>query len=1326
MRQEWGYCLPFTRPVALTDLYPSPCILTECNSYVHLGASFETSQSSQIEATDRVLEFGNLGSRKGNQAREGLGEGEGEWRSGEDRPPGSRDGGIGRGGRVVARCADSTDDVAMAGGERKCRKHPHALAHVAACALRGQPAALYVLHALRARTAAPAAPTAPTSSQKRDPAAAAATARVAQAVARQGVEQAVLGEVVADGHVCRRLHCLAARLQAAPGVADTAAAAWAVPRVPADVDCQLASVPCPLAACRMVQQAADAGSAGGIAGGNACGDAAGGDVGSDGEEGSDWDSESGDVWVGWTGGESDDDESEGGEEGEERAESALLKSSIQHPLPPPQHQHYHATPRSQRGEPRLEQGSAVGAGGAGAEGDDAVLRGFGRALSLVLAQYEAGVSQLARTCIAALSASPQTPAAAADCPSHVRSLLAAGPGRDAVEAADVAAPGASDAVLLLAMRSRRLREQLRRLVVLLGMDPGARETAGGERKGHPWEEGALRGRETAGGEKEDAWSVVYQCPQMLMPSSSDPSSSGMRGMPLTPPAAHMHRTPHTHHIDRAVAASGGSRGLRSTMALGDLSSLHPSLAAAAAATAAAAAGSAAAAGTASPATSATTAITRTAATSAGRFTPTRTITPSRMVTPSHLVTPSRQVIPSHLVTPSPSVTPSQFDTPRFLSNQAAAAGDAWSATLFLRPRKINHLLPLFLHPVSHLVVRTAQQQHILLSAPSPTIRQLASRLSSLLSALLLPHSHPFPSLPTNGNKPRHIQPALASDWSIDFTLAGVARTREIVQHLLAKAELQVRQLLDALEPRPGAEGEARMADVGDVLAEQLVVAAGPVLPAGAGTAVTDMWRGTAAEGAAVTGMESSVTGVASGGQALGGKEEEREGGQGGKEQGREQICSGCGWSHEPSWHAPGDVVAAADWPWKGTHPAPLSNLLAGVQMPSNESARSPSSTSPNPTLRQAWVECGAMLRLTDPRSGPSFPWSWMACNEDACNGDGSGGGAVHDSGGRKQKGVEDQRGKHSARQRSRQSGKQEGPGRQQSGMPGEKQSGEPFGRQGGRGGAAGRGGGHVTDEERRLEGMAVTEMDGSFDDAMHAHLLLPIRASHALVSRAAVRVLFTVGRYRDHCTALHRLFLSPHSALPSTLLHDLHAVDWASLRSLPEQQHALSSALDTAISSNCCFHPISLAPLTLLQDWASLRSLPEQQHALSSALDTAVSRACLSSLPSSSLSRLHAFIAPSSLSSSALSSISTPPPHPMSPGQGGGGVGSASKQLTWSPLSAHRLGAFDFVRVGYDPGWPASVVLTLPLMQQHADMLIKPHCISLSALHTPTIRAGRV
>ncbi|CAI6009126.1 unnamed protein product [Closterium sp. NIES-65] len=1283
MRQEWGYCLPSTRPVALTDLYPSPCIITESNDYAYLGASFESSQSSQIEATDRVLEFGNLGSWKGNQAREGLGEGEREWISGRDMPPGSRDDGIGRGGRVAARCADSADDVAMAGGGSSCSKvgslcwndshttcstsavtrccsgiatrlvfhltsllpllsaialippdstslpiffpslspahppllsacqHPHALALVAACALRGQPAALYVLHAfaLRARTAAPsalAAPTAPTSSQKRDPAAAAATARVAQAVARQGIERAVLGEVVADGHVCRRLHCLAARLQAAaPAAGDAAAAEWGVPRVPADVECQLASVLCPLAACRMVQQAADAGSAGG----NACGVAAGGVVGSDGEEGSDWDSESGEVWMGWTGGESDDDESEGGEEGGERAESALLKSSSQHPLPPPQHPHDHATPRSQREEPKIE-GLAVGAGGAGAEGDDAVLRGFGRALSLVLAQYEAGVAQLARACIASLSAS--SPTAATDCSSPARS-----------QAGTPAGP--SDAVLLLAMRSRRLRAQLRRLVMLLGMDPRARETAGGERKGHPWEDGALRGRETAGGKMEDAWSVVYQCPQMVMPSSSDQSSSGMRDMPLTPPPPHtshthhMHCTPHTHHADRAVAASGGTRG-------------------------------------------------------------------------------------------------------------------------------INHLLPLFLHPVSRLVVRTAQQQHILLSAPDPTIRQLASRLSSLLSALLLPHSHPFLSLPTNGNKPSHIQTALASDWSIDFTLAGVARTREIVQHRLAIAELQVRQLLDSLEPQSSAEGEARMADVGDRVEVQRQLGPAPTHREIAGQALgreeEEQGRGHGGkeQGRGHGGKEQGSGHVGEEqGRGHGGKEQGR--GHGGKEQGsghvgeeqgREQICSGCGWSHDPSWHVPGDDVAADDWPWKGTHPPPLSNLLVSPNR-TTPSHTAPNPTGLSPTLRQAWVECGAMLQLTDPRSGPAFPWTWMACNEDACSGDGSGGGAIHGasgiswhallqhprrhgggaaesaqetgkegvgqrenkggiqgakegpkegakeerkegsrkgaagSGGRKQKGVEDESGKHSMKQSGRQTGKQGG--RQtgkQGGRPGGQQSGEDLGgRQGGRRGAAGRGGVHVTNEERRLVGMAVTDMDGSFDDAVHAHLLLPIRASHALVSRAAVQVLFTMGRYRDHCTALHCLFLSPHSALPSALLHALHAMDWASLRSLPEQQHALSSALDTAIS-----------------------------------------RACLSSLPSSSLSRLHTFISPSS-----LSSITSLPPHPMLPGlgglrgQGGGVMGSARKQLTWSPLSAHRLGAFDFVRVGYDPGWPASVVIPPQLVQQYADVL---------------------
>ncbi|CAI5930860.1 unnamed protein product [Closterium sp. NIES-65] len=1010
-------------------------------------------------------------------------------------------------------------------------------------------------------------------------------------VARQGIERAVLGEVVADGHVCRRLHCLAARLQAAaPAAGDAAAAEWGVPRVPADVECQLASVLCPLAACRMVQQAADAGSAGG----NACGVAAGGVVGSDGEEGSDWDSESGEVWMGWTGGESDDDESEGGEEGGERAE-----------------------------KPKIE-GLAVGAGGAGAEGDDAVLRGFGRALSLVLAQYEAGVAQLARACIASLSAS--SPTAATDCSSPARS-----------QAGTPAGP--SDAVLLLAMRSRRLRAQLRRLVMLLGMDPRARETAGGERKGHPWEDGALRGRETAGGKMEDAWSVVYQCPQMVMPSSSDQSSSGMRDMPLTPPPPHtshthhMHCTPHTHHADRAVAASGGTRG---------------------------------------------------------------------------------------------------FDTPRFLSNQAAAVGEAWSAALFLRPSKINHLLPLFLHPVSRLVVRTAQQQHILLSAPDPTIRQLASRLSSLLSALLLPHSHPFLSLPTNGNKPSHIQTALASDWSIDFTLAGVARTREIVQHRLAIAELQVRQLLDSLEPQSSAEGEARMADVGDRVEVQRQLGPAPTHREIAGQALgreeEEQGRGHGGkeQGRGHGGKEQGSGHVGEEqGRGHGGKEQGR--GHGGKEQGsghvgeeqgREQICSGCGWSHDPSWHVPGDDVAADDWPWKGTHPPPLSNLLVSPNR-TTPSHTAPNPTGLSPTLRQAWVECGAMLQLTDPRSGPAFPWTWMACNEDACSGDGSGGGAIHGasgiswhallqhprrhgggaaesaqetgkegvgqrenkggiqgakegpkegakeerkegsrkgaagSGGRKQKGVEDESGKHSMKQSGRQTGKQGG--RQtgkQGGRPGGQQSGEDLGgRQGGRRGAAGRGGVHVTNEERRLVGMAVTDMDGSFDDAVHAHLLLPIRASHALVSRAAVQVLFTMGRYRDHCTALHCLFLSPHSALPSALLHALHAMDWASLRSLPEQQHALSSALDTAIS-----------------------------------------RACLSSLPSSSLSRLHTFISPSS-----LSSITSLPPHPMLPGlgglrgQGGGVMG--------------RLGAFDFVRVGYDPGWPASVVIPPQLVQQYADVL---------------------
>ncbi|CAI5468398.1 unnamed protein product [Closterium sp. Yama58-4] len=1040
----------------------------------------------------------------------------------------------------------------------------------------------------------------------------------ARAVARQGVEEAVLGEIVADGHVCRRLHCLAARLQAPPGAADAAAAAWGVPRVLADVDCQLASVPCQLAACRMVQQAADADGAGGRACGDAAGGGGGGGYGSDGE-GSDWDSESGDVWVGWTGGESDDDESdrdEEGNEGKEGEESAWCKSSSQH-----HHDHANHGPkahheriaaagaaayRSPRGEPR-PGGSAVGAVGGGAERDDAVLRGFGRALSLVLAQYEAGVAQLARACTAALSASSAT--VATDCSSSARSQ-AASPG------------GPSDAVLLLAMRSRRLREQLRRLVMLLGMDSRERETAGGERKGQPWEGGALRGKERAEGKMEDAWSVVYQCPRMPMPCSSDPSSAGMRAMPLTPPAAHMHRTPHTHHMGHTVAASGGSRAVRPT-------TTHSSPAAA-------------------------------------------------LLSYLHCMLQLTAMDNSSGSTASALVTPSQFDTPRFLSNQAAAASDAWSASLFLRFRKINHLLPLFLHPVSHLVVRTAQQQHILLSAPSPTIRQLASRLSYLLSSLLLPHSHPFPSLPTNGENPRHVQPALASDWSIDFTMAGVARTREIVQNWPAKAELQVRQLLDALEPWSSAAGEARMADVGDVLWGQFGAAAVPVLPPGA-----------------------------------------------------------------PSSHTPGDDVAAADWPWKGTHPPPLCNLLAGVHMPSNESAQSPGCASPNSTLRHAWVECGAMLRLCDPRAGPAFPWSWMACNEDGCNGDGCGGAAVHGASGiswhavlqhaqrhgkeggmgakeksgnsgRALKHSGRQRSGHSERRRSGRSGKQGGLGRQQSGRPAGKQSGEAFGRQGGRGGAAGRGGGHVTDEERRLEVMAVTEMDGSFDDAIHAHLLLPIRA------RAAVQVLFAVGRYRDHCTALHHLFLSPHSALPSALLHALHAVDWASLRSLPEQQHALSSALDTAVS-----------------------------------------RACLSSLPASSLSRLHAFIAPSSLSSSslsssALSSMSTPPPHPMSPGSGGGAVGSASKQLTWGPLSAHLealsqprcipphtlhpnlvhvtfhecgmtlawarsqphcislrpsphppsgLGAFDFVRVGYDPGWPASVVITLHLVQQYGDIL---------------------
>ncbi|CAI5508797.1 unnamed protein product [Closterium sp. Naga37s-1] len=1159
-------------------------------------------------------------------------------------PPGSRNDGIGRGGRVAARCADSADDVAMAGGGSSCSKHPHALALVAACALRGQPAALYVLHAfaLRARTAAPsalAAPTAPTSSpkrdpaaaaafestqkraptssQKRDPTAAAATARVAQAVARQGIERAVLGEVVADGHVCRRLHCLAARLQAAaPAAADAAAAAWGVPRVPADVECQLASVPCPLAACRMVQQAADAGSAGG----NACGDAAGGDVGSDGEEGSDWDSESGEVWMGWTGGESDDDESEGGEEGGERAESALLKSSSQHPLPPPQHPHDHATPRSQRGEPKIE-GLAVGAGGAGAEGDDAVLRGFGRALSLVLAQYEAGFAQLARACVASLSAS--SPTAATDCSSPARS-----------QAGSPAGP--SDAVLLLAMRSRRLRAQLRRLVMLLGMDPRARETAGGGMKGHPWEDGALRGRETAGGKMEDAWSVVYQCPQMVMPSSSDQSSSGMRDMPLTPPPPHrshthhIHCTPHTHHADRAVAASGGSRGLRSTMALGDLSSLHPSLAAAAAATAAtaAAAGSAAPAGNANPATNVTIAITRspatpaTPATPAGQFTPTSGVT-SRMVAPSHLVTPSRQVIPSQMIAPSQIISPSQFDTPHFLSNQAAA-GDAWSAALFLRPSKINHLLPLFLHQVSHLVVRTAQQQHILLSAPSPPIRQLASHLSSLISSLLLPHSQPFPSLPTKGERPRYNQPALASDWSIDFNLPGVARTREIVQHRLAKAELQVRKLLDALEPR-------------SVLQHASIHG---------GCAVEHAWRH--GEGGVEHAQERGSKGVAKGGieGAKGATERSKEGGKDGGIR--------------------GDREGSKEGAKEGTK--------EGVKEGGKE---------------------------------------------------GSGKGAAAGSGRRKQKGVEVQSGKHSGRQRSGQSGKQGGPGRQHSGRPGEKQSGEPGGKAGGRGAAAGRGGGHVTDEERRLVGMAVTEMDGSFDDAVHAHLLLPIRASHALVSRAAVQVLFTVGRYRDHCTALHRLFLSPHSALPSALLHALHAVvsaachssitpyllpsnaDWASLRSLPEQQHALSSALDTAISRACLSSLPSALGTAISSNLLAAASIPSPSTSYPLPLSAGLGQP---SLATRAAACALAFISPSSLSSSSLSSsslssISSPPPQPMSPGLGGGGVGSVSKQLTWSPLSAHRLGAFDFVWVGYDPGWPASVVITPHLLQQYGNIL---------------------
>ncbi|GJP75350.1 hypothetical protein CLOP_g5807 [Closterium sp. NIES-67] len=79
------------------------------------------------------------------------------------------------------------------------------------------------------------------------------------------------------------------------------------------------------------------------------------------------------------------------------------------------------------------------------------------------------------------------------------------------------------------------------------------------------------------------------------------------------------------------------------------------------------------------------------------------------------------------------------DLPALLPLKPHASAAAAAASGF------NYLLPSFLHPVSHLVVRTAQQQAVLLSAPSPPVRQLVRRLSSLLSSLFLPHSHPLPS-----------------------------------------------------------------------------------------------------------------------------------------------------------------------------------------------------------------------------------------------------------------------------------------------------------------------------------------------------------------------------------------------------------------------------------------------------------------------------------------------------------------------------------------------------------------------------------------------------
>ncbi|GJP53424.1 hypothetical protein CLOM_g12579 [Closterium sp. NIES-68] len=1627
MRGEWGYCLPSARPVVtLADLYPPPCY--QSHSQAHAGVRECASE-------------GEIGPLKGYQAQtgekeKGAGGSERESSRGGDRAWGSRE----EAGRLVAACAGSAEDRALSGGERGCmtvgtccskvfhphchtvltlpqicrfalagspcipftslmplplstlpsphspiplppspRQHPHALADVAVCALRGQPAALYVLEKRIAALAAPAAPAAPAipapspqdflfhkKPQERRPASGGFSpaylgsgqqeARVARGVQRRGMEELVLGEMVADGHVYRRLHCLAASLQAPPAAADAAAAAaaWGMPRVPADLEGQLSSVPCPLAECRMVQQAVDSGSAGGSRYG-------GGGVGRDGDwrereegsgygsdgEGSDWDSESEELWgPGWTGGESDD-ESEGEEEsawGKDRQHHG--RGSLRGTAAGA------AVARARLGEQRSE-GSAVRAGGAGAGGagaggagaggagaggagavdpsdaraagaggaggafgsvlaeDGAVLRGFGRALSLILAQYEAGITHVAKACVAAISASP---GASASAQRLARSQVAA-PGRAAAAAAAVdgiaagAAPRASDALPLLAIWTSPLREQLRRLVLQLGMEATEGESGAGDESGKARVEQAGGGWGIGDDGRGDAWSMMYQFPQAVTPPVSSthgmpltPGTRGMlltpaaHGMPLTPgtrgmlltPAAHgMPLTPGTHAMDHAYASSSGSRGMRAraptrsskaaallsslhntlklttahadsttntiritsassssstsrqrqrpaggsggepwveavrwlflsscrplvchlhrTMASGDLPALLPLKPHASAAAAAAASG-----------------VAGSLQTPLQMVTPSCMVTPARAVTPSRGITHSRGLTASQVRSPAP-VCPSPYTpcaapgTPHFLSALTAGGGDARSTTHFPQPNKINYLLPSFLHPVSHLVVRTAQQQAILLSAPSPPVRQLVRRLSSLLSSLFLPHSHPLPSLSPNGKKSGHVLTVLASDWSIDFTLAGVARTREAIQHRLAEAELQVRELLDALEPRSGAEEVVRIADVDHVVPRQIGVPGGVLLAVAEVGAV----EGTSTAEAAVTGTESfaaDVAGVAAGGlaaavaastplrpppgaawlasshaakagQALGREGEEADRGHGGKDRGSEQICSACGWSHDPSWHAPGDDVAAADWPWKGTHPPPLSSLLAPVHafktLPEHSasvttaaakpasapdisdttfpSPTAPSPTSPSATLQQARLECTAMMRLTDPRSGPAFPWTWMACKEDACHGDASGGGVLHGVGGiswhavlqhalkhgggvgihalghgsdvgihalghgtagqsacggrvegsdgepqqehdgLKEKTQAGEKGEEKGGETGAKKGGQKGAAagngrREEKGV--EWHGGNQGGKQGGHGGAAAaaRGDGSVTDEERRLMGLSGTERDGSFNDVVDAHMLLPIRASHTVVSRAMVHLLLSTGRYREHCAALRRLFLSHHSNLPSALLHALHSVNWASLRTLTEQQHALSSAVDSAISRGC----------------------------LSSLASSA------SSATSSSPSPLHAFIAPSSLASSR-SSLSPSPAHPASAVPGLLGVGSTSKRLTWSPLSAHRLDAFDFVRLRYDPGWPASAVITPEVVQQYGETLtalMRLHLVQRAVgsvtIHIKTLRSALV